>query len=206
MWWDNLNLAQQILFIVGCATTIVMIIQVVLMLIGFNADDAFDGDGGGTDNDVDFANDEGADNIGLKVISLRTIIAFLCIGSWVGFTVLFFTEKWYLVTPAALVGGAAAGLAVAFIMRAAMKMQSNGVIDIKNCVGKIGEVYLTIPAKRGGNGKINVFVQERWSEFEAATDYDSPIKTGSQIKISGVINEGLLLVEPLAIDKEVNND
>ena len=81
-------------------------------------------------------------------------------------------------------------------MKITEKLQGNGNLQVENTVGKTAEVYLTIPANRGGNGKVNVYVQERYAEMEAVTDSDTPIKTGEKVKITGTLNEGTVLVEP----------
>jgi hypothetical protein len=180
-----------------------MVVQIILMLIGFTSDDAFSaGDGIDIDGDgipdFDAAGSEGVTTLGLKIISVRTVIAFLCIGSFTAFTAMEVgVTAWW----AALLIGCGAGLVAGFLMGLAIsalaRMHNSGNIDIKNCVGKEGEVYLTVPASRSFSGKVNVLVQERLTEFEAVTDSAEPIKTGSQVMVTSVVNEHLLLVEPL---------
>ena len=115
-------------------------------------------------------------------------------GCWLTFA-LFYPIKFL-----ALIPGIAAGIAAAFgiaaFMKITEKLQGNGNLQVENTVGKTAEVYLTIPANRGGNGKVNVYVQERYAEMEAVTDSDTPIKTGEKVKITGTLNEGTVLVEP----------
>ena len=33
-WWNNMLTLQKVLFIVACATTLIMVIQIILMLVG----------------------------------------------------------------------------------------------------------------------------------------------------------------------------
>lgn len=203
-WWKGLTVLQQILFIIGFATTLFMIIQIIMIVIGGlgGHEDAFEPDG--DVDSVDTINDEGIGSIsGLKLISLRTIIVFLAIGSWMAFAMcpVFPTMQWLAVIIGAVVGIAAA-VAFAFIMRAFLKLQSAGNIEAANCKGHIAEVYLTIPAARNGYGKVQVIVQERLTEFDAVTDSDGDLRTGTQVKIIDNVNQGVLLVEPLTINKE----
>lgn len=200
MWWQELFVLQQVTFIIGCATLAFMIIQIILMLIGFSDDDAFTG---ADDVDIDagdLINDEGISHIGLKLISVRTVIAFLCLGSFAVFFTLFYLPHWAAILIGIGVGGAA-GVLMGLAINAIAKMQDSGNININNSIGKIGEVYLTIPSARSGQGKVNVVVQERLTEFDAVTDSPEPIKTGLQIKVLDVINNRILLVEPLSISK-----
>jgi len=195
MWWNELTTLQQWCFIIGCAAGGIMIVQIILMLIGFTGDEAFDGvgevDGGGTD----LYNAEHITS-GLRLISLRTAIAFLCMGSWVTFAFLYAMDWWWALL-IGLAAGAGAGLGVALVIKGFMKLQSEGNIIIENCLGKTASVYLTVPAKRSGQGKVYVYVQETNTEFEAVTDAEEPIKTGSQCKVVAVVSQGLLRVEPL---------
>jgi hypothetical protein len=76
-------------------------------------------------------------------------------------------------------------------------MQQSGNIDVwKSAVGCQGKVYLTIPAERGGEGKIQVSINDAVREYNAITDGDE-IKTGTPIKIIEVINAETMLVEEL---------
>ncbi len=194
-WWNELHILQQILFVIGCASTLFMIIQIILLAIGSGDNDAsFDGDT--SVDDVDTINDGGSGFtiFGLKILSVRSAIAFLAVGSWLTFALFYSIEFW------ALIPGIAAGIAAAFLIalffKATEKLQNSGNLKIENTVGKSAEVYLTIPALRKGNGKVNVYVQERYVELEAVTDSPEPIKTGDRVKIIGTESEGTLLVEP----------
>jgi hypothetical protein len=39
------------------------------------------------------------------------------------------------------------------------KLAESGTLKMKNAIGKLGEVYLMIPASRGGMGKVQLNVQ-----------------------------------------------
>ena len=194
-WWNGLHNFQQVLFVIACAATLFMIVQIILLAIGSGDNDAsFDSDT--SIDDVDTINDGGVGVTicGLRILTVRSVIAFLAVGSWLTFA-LFYPIRFWAILP-----GVAAGIAAAFgiaaFMKITEKLQGNGNLQVENTVGKTAEVYLTIPANRGGNGKVNVYVQERYAEMEAVTDSDTPIKTGEKVKITGTLNEGTVLVEP----------
>ncbi len=196
-WWNEMHGFQQVLFVVACAATLFMIVQIILLAIGSGDNDAtFDADT--SVDDVDTINDGGVGLtiFGLRILTVRSVIAFLAVGSWLTFA-LFYSIRFY-----ALIPGIAAGIGAAFVialfMKAMDKLQGSGNLKIENTVGKTAEVYLTVPALRAGNGKVNVYVQERYAEMEAVTDSPAPIKTGEKVKIIDTLNEGTVVVEPLA--------
>jgi len=56
-------------------------------------------------------------------------------------------------------------------------------------------VYLTIPASRGGEGKVQVMIQGSYVERNAVTDEAEPIPTGSEIVVIGVSGNSNLVVK-----------
>jgi hypothetical protein len=74
------------------------------------------------------------------------------------------------------------------------KASANGTLQMKNAVGGIGEVYLTIKGKRGGIGKVQITVQGSLRTLDAMTDDDVDIPTGNVITVTQVLNETILLV------------
>lgn len=199
-WWNGLSMFQQVLFIIAVATTVFMIIQIIMMAVSAGDDPTFDAS---TDADMteDTINESsGSFTIfGLKVLTVRSIIAFFAIGSWVTFSFEFIIP-WYFSLIIGIVAGAAAAFAIAYFMKAVEKLQTSGNVTNLNAIGKNGEVYLTIPAKRASTGKVNVFFQERFIELEAVTDSVTPILTGAKVKIIDRIDEGTVIVEALKFD------
>jgi len=51
MWWSTLSLLQKIFFCVACASTLLLLIQIIMMIVGFGSDGDLDADG--IDGDVD---------------------------------------------------------------------------------------------------------------------------------------------------------
>ena len=93
-WWDGLLLLQQITFILAAAASVVLIIQLITMLFGLGDDAGFDADTS-LDGGDDIFNDEGiSDSGGLRLVSFRTVVAFIAVGGWIAYTVNFFLD-WY---------------------------------------------------------------------------------------------------------------
>lgn len=242
MWWNNMSTFQQAMFIVACATTLVLLVQIILMLVSGSSDadipgggisdadasdfggsglsdigasdidgagvsSVFDGSGGGLSDsalggsgDID-GSASGTDGshgatmpFGLRLLSLRSLIAFVSVGAWVGYTLCYVLD-WYWALIIALVCGFAAACGMAAALIGMEKLQGNGNLNPVNAVGKVGTVYLTVPPHRTGFGKVNVLIQERYAEYDAVTDSDEAIPTTSEIKVIGHTGANVLLVE-----------
>jgi hypothetical protein len=63
-------------------------------------------------------------------------------------------------------------------------------------LNKTGEVYLTIPEKKTGKGKILISVNGSVHELDAVTENDK-IAVGSLVKVVKIENENILIVETI---------
>lgn len=129
------------------------------------------------------------------VLTLRTIL--------IGVTFFGLTGKaaaaWGLAPPRPLLVAIACGLAsmygMYFLMRAMMKLTSDGTERIGRSVGEEATVYLSVPGHNQGVGKILVTVQNRTLEYEAMTSGER-LPTGSRALVVGVISSDRVEVEP----------
>ena len=195
-FWETLNTVQKVYFCIGSAASVFLILQIITLLFGI---------GNGADGDVDFSAEADVDadfdadgdleiSDGFTLFSLRGIVSFFAIGGWTGYAVSFSSVGWSIVC--SLVAGSLALFAMAFLMKGVMKLRSSGNIEISKAVGKTATVYLTIPSKGAGQGKINLTLEERYVELSAVTNCEESIPTGSQVKITGVTGD-LLIVEKI---------
>jgi membrane protein implicated in regulation of membrane protease activity len=150
----------------------------------------------GSDGDQPMGESHTEHTAGLRLFTIRGMIAFMAVGGWMGVAAI----GWKLPAPAVfllvLISGALALYFVAWSLRLALKMQQSGNVLIENAIGKEGEVYIPVPRSRIGQGKVNVIVQERLCEFSAVTQADRALKTGEKVVITGLESEGVLLVMP----------
>lgn len=189
-WWNELDLIQQIFALIALPSTVLIVIQTVLLLIGI---------GGESDTDVDVDEVDGIDlpDDGLAIFSVRGILSMLCITGWVAVALLETSLPAGVSIGIAIACGIATLIGMAYLMRAVNRLQSSGNIDIGNCIGKIGEVYIPIPSSGNGSGKVNLTVQEKFSEFTAITTSGEPLKTGAFVRVVAVSESGVLVVEPI---------
>lgn len=204
-WWDTLGLSTQIFYCVAIPSTLVLLIQTVMMLLGMDdigADievdaDIPDGDMGdgifGEDSITETPDAEGIDS--LKLLSVKSVLSFLVIFGWVGVVMLSSGVKLPVAIIVAIVSGALAMVGVAYLMRAAMKLRSNGAADNRNAIGVAGRVHLTIPPSRSGEGKVHVMLQGALVERNAVTDEAESIPTGSEIVVVSTSGQTSLVVK-----------
>lgn len=197
VWWHSLTLFQQIMVSIASPATILIVLQLIFVMLGFSSDDSLDTspDGDVSDMDSDFINDEGFLSFGsMKVLTVRGILAFLSVGGWVAMALSYITVNW----AASLIGiaaGTGMALVIAIAMHYASKLQQSGNILYRNAIGKTATVYIRIPAKRGGKGKINLTLQERFIEADAISNEKDMLTTGSAVKVIGLEDENTFIVE-----------
>lgn len=186
--WQNWDLLQKVYFCVAVLFSVVLIVQFILLLVGVGND--VNGDA-----DVDSDGFEGVDS-GLALFTIKGLISFFAIGGWTGFAFADGTLSPVWVILISLGAGAVALIAVGLLMKWILSLASNGTKDVNNAVGKIGEVYLTIPEKCIATGKISIELQGQLTEIDAMTESQTPIKTGTKIKVIRT-EGGVCIVEAL---------
>ncbi len=202
-WWYALSTIEQVFYCIAIPSTVILLIQTVLLLfgLGHGGDTDVDHDVG-MDNDFDHdmehdvGHDSGAEHVeGLRLLTVRGIIAFLAMSGWLGIALLDMGVNTVVTVCVSILAGFAAMLLVALFMKLAMNMQQSGNLDLKNAVGQTGEVYVPIPAE--GKGKVTLVVQERFMELDAMCPGQA-LKTGQQVKVMDVTESNTLIVTPLS--------
>lgn len=188
-----MSLAAQIFSCVAIPSTLLLVIQTVMMFFGFgdNSDapevpeDTPDIDGV-FGEDIDSEVDDPSGTGGLRIFTMRGIIAFFVVFGWVGVAMENGGSPLYLTIPVATVSGIAIMLSLAFLFRAVMRLRNDGNTDNRNAIGVSGKVQLTIPPSRSGEGKVFVMLQGSYVERGAVTDETEAIPTGAEIVVVGV--------------------
>lgn len=209
-WWNSLGTAAQVFYCVAIPSTLVLLIQTVLMFIGFGSDS----DGFG-DTDIDDLPDDiletdmndgvfGEDSIsdthdffgleGLRIFTLRGIVAFFVVFGWVGVVMDASGAKLWATLPIAIASGFAMMLLLAYLLRAVIRLRSDGNEDNRNALGTAGKVHLSIPPSRTGEGKVHIMLQGSYVERNAVTDEPEAIPTGSEIVVIGLSGQTDLVV------------
>lgn len=203
-WWNELTLLGQILSCIAIPSTLVLLIQTVLTLIGASHSTDFDVDGQ-TDIDTGDVPDDGvfestdADtesiDAGFRILSLRSIIAFFAVFGWVGLILEKNNTGSFITIPVSIISGFIAMLIVALLFRWIIKLQSDGTQSIKNALGVSGTVYLKILPQRLGKGKVSLILQGSLTELDAVTDEENVIPYGSEIVVIAISGSNTVVVK-----------
>jgi len=131
---------------------------------------------------------------GLHLFTFRGITAFLAVYGWAALAISRAGRPWLMAVLIGLISGLAAMIAVALVMRLIIRLQVDGTVAVENAVGSRGEVYLSVPPRRQGEGKVNVVIQETMTECAAVTDEESTIPTGTEVTVIGITRDHQLIV------------
>ena len=201
---NSLNLIETILFVISVSATLILVIQTILALFGFGdegdvsegvGDDIPDGDMPDGSEVTDGIGKDGFDTQGLRLFTVRGVVAFLMVGSWVGFIALRADIPEFIALVMSIVAGTASLFGMAKLLQVLMGLNQDGTLKVKNAIGQIGTVYIRIPGEEKSSGKVNVTIQERLCEFDAVTESGETIKTGELVYITDIRAGNVLVVE-----------
>ncbi len=225
-WWNALNMLQQSFAVVAIPATVMLVLQTVLLLIGLGGHDAdhgemaddhsglgdhgWDHDAHEFDHGAEHAfdhDDHDADDhdthdpahhaAGLRLFTVRGLVAFFAVGGWLGIALAETTLATAAVIAIAVAGGAAALLLTAWFIKWSLSLQDQGNLDLRGAVGKTAQVYIPIPAQGKRSGKVTMTLQERYVELSAVTTAKRNLRTDEMVKVTGVMNQNVLVVRPL---------
>lgn len=188
--------------VLGCT---ILVCQSVLTVTGLgHADDIDDGGHGfdGDHGDMAHGQHDGHATHGAHgtnwffgVITLRTMTAALAFFGLTGLAVSASENPPIPTFVAATAAGAAAMFFVHWLMRSLAHLRAEGTTRIEKAVGVIGSVYIKIPGRRAGPGKVHISLQNRTVELSAVTEHDT-LPTGARIVVTKVVGPDAVEVAP----------
>lgn len=180
-WWTSLDQSHQIFWGIAIIATALFLIQVILSLIGL-----------GADLEADFDDIDG----GFSLISFRSVIAFLMFFGWGGVVSLYQGFDVSKAVMIAVLTGFLAMLGVAYLLAQMLKMQESGTVNLSTTIREFADVYLTIPGKKKGLGKIHIPIDGKTMEFNAMTAFNE-IGTGERVQVMEIMENNVMLVRPI---------
>lgn len=167
----------------------VFIIRMILMLAG-----GFDADMDMGDGDADIGDaDHGDSTAAFHILSIHSLAAFGMGFGWGGFAAM-----------RTLPGGlslailVALGIGVAFVwiqmllLKAVYDLQSSGNVRLSDAVGLEGDVYLRVPARGEGVGRVRLVVSERLRIFNAVTEGEE-LPRSTRVRVAKVTGNTLVV-------------
>lgn len=186
-WWASLDIYMQTLWIITLTASLIFIIQTILTFTGMDSDSGLDVPNGGIDTDLDATG-----SFPFQLFTFRNFVNFFLGFGWTGITLAGKTHPAVTVLLSILVGIALVA-AVMYIFYLMSKMEQSGNIETASATGCRGNVYLTIPGQRSGEGKVQITIQGAIREFDAMTDGET-LPNGCPIQVMEVLNDNMLLV------------
>lgn len=196
-WWLALSGLQRFFYFIAIPSTVLLAIQFVMTIFGLNSDSDTDMDFD-TDTDMDFDTDVDDSSVSagdFRFITFRGIIAFLTIFGWVGEILADTSLHIVIILFLSTISGLFAMFFVALLFYLISKLQSSGNINYKNALGCLAEVYIPIPKKHTGVGKVQLTIQERLVEADAITHTNTTFNTGDIVRIIDIFNGTTLVVD-----------
>lgn len=213
-WFESLSLIEQVFVWIAAPASLILIIQTVMLFFGGGSDSDLDSDvsglhthdmdmGADMDVDVDLLGHDagaahelldGSTSAGLQFVTMRGIIALLTVFGWTGLCAMQagLTEAPSIAVATILGFGAMIG--IAYLVRGLLRLQSVGNINYREALGQSANVYLTIPPKGKGVGKITLTLGGALREYDAVNAGEAPIKTGETVRVTD-LREAVMVVE-----------
>ena len=186
-WWQGLAGFEKILWAFAIIFSVLFLFQTLYSLFVGETDDS---SAIGT-ADSYIGDDTG---IGHQFFTVKNLIAFFTMFGWAGIAAYNSGLSKGLTIVIALIAGFTMVLIMVFLLRNVNKLKHSGTMQIKNALNEVCETYLFIPARRNGIGKVHIRIQGSLHELDAITDDESQIPTGKIVKVTGIVNEQILLV------------
>ena len=214
-WWETLTSFEKLFWYIAVPFSVILFIQLILTFAGMGGSDA-DVGGGDTDisgldldEDIDLDMDadsgDGADSDMNDItptfhfFTIRNFIAFFTMFGWAGIAAIRNGFSVSGTIAIAIGAGLVAMLIVSALFYFLSKMQdAGGTLNIRNALGKTGEVYIPILGEGKNLGKIQITVQGTLREMQAITKGEDDLPTGTVVKVTGVMSNNILVVENAA--------
>jgi len=198
-----MDLFERVFWYLAIPSSVLFLIQMVMTFAGLggdNGDGGVDAEGGfDADGDIDTDGgdfDEGADLMEspFRVFTVRNIIIFFAVFGWSGITLYNAGIGPIVTVMISAILGIIVMLVVAGLFYFITRLAQNGTMNPQNAKGLKGEVYLPIPANRGGVGKIHITFQGALREMDAVTE-GKTIPRGAIVEVVDVLSNNILLVK-----------
>jgi len=187
LWWTTMDLYLKIMWGIAIPFSTLFIIQMVMTFVGM-------GDQGDASGDADVDSDTG---VPFQFFTFRNFVNFFLGFAWTGIS--FYetiASKLWLTLLSVVIGLVLVAIVMALLL-ALSKAAQSGNIDINNAIGRPATVYFTIPAAGKGMGKVQMSIQQAVREYDAISELDEPLNTGTMVRIKGVMDAHTLLVEKM---------
>lgn len=190
-WWSSLSLELKIFYGIGLIALMIVVIQMLMTLIGFDTD--------GLESGFDVDIGEGyPSSTGIGLFSSQTLAAFFLAFGWMGVALIKGGASVFVSSLVAAVFGFITMLGMLYMIRRMLRLQSKGNLDYTSAIGEEATVYVTLPGNNeDGGGQIQVMIQGRLTVASARKVDEGALKPGQRVRVVGTNSPSSFLVEAL---------
>ena len=179
-WWKALDFARQSCWVVAVVFSIFLIIFLIMSV---------------SEHDSDYQKEKRHSKS--TIFSVRAILIFLSVSSWSLLGALYLSFSWVISLVAAFSFGLFITFAGGKVMRSLFRFAPvTSSLNDERYMERTGRVLQSIPSHRNGFGKVHLDLRGAPYEIEAMTA-GTELKAGDKIKVIGIIEGRILVVEPL---------
>lgn len=180
----NMDLLQKTFWYLAIPSSLIFVLQTLFTFIGV---ELFENDIIDTDVNNGFSS--------FELFSFRNLINFMIGFSWSGIALFNTIPNSFLLILTSFLIGVSFIYSYFFIILQIYKLNEDNSFKIESTLMQTGEVYLTIPEKMSGKGKILLTVKGSLHELDAMTE--SELLTNGAIVVVVRIENNILVVEPI---------
>jgi hypothetical protein len=173
--------------VIGGLATLIFLIQTFGVIHGADFDSSADGYDGG---------DTVSPNFGGSLadyLSIRNFVAFFIGYGWMTMTALLSGMSRIMASALGVCAGIVLVVISLYLIKAFLKFQENGTLDLNNLTGKRASVYITVGGSASGTGKVMVDTSAGRVELPARTNDPDAIPPGRMATILRT-DGGVLLI------------
>lgn len=192
IWWNGITTLNQWFYGVAFFFGIIFLWQMIMSFLGMSHDTDLDTQV--EPDSVHMSPDDGSQTMAaFKLLSLRSILAFLTLFSWGGALYLNQGKTMGRAMTYSVLWGMAAMAVVSIILSLMSRLTESGNIKLSSCIGVNTTVYLDIPAK--GVGEIRVLCSGVMTHLKARAANGEALKAGTSVKILNLCESNTVEVE-----------
>jgi hypothetical protein len=184
---NGLDPQLKIFWYIAIPVSLIFVIQTILTFFGSGGSDGLEAD---FDGDLD-----GGGEAPFQLFSLRNLINFLLGFSWTGISFYNLIQNNTILIFLSLGVGFAFVYIFFLVIKQIQNLGEDNTFRLEKTLDRIADVYLAIPGKMKGKGKIMVSLNGSVRELDAMTEQEK-IETNATVRIKRV-ESGILIVEKI---------
>jgi hypothetical protein len=186
-FFENLDPLLKTLWFIAIPASLIFVIQSIMTFAGVDSHDGLS---------ADFDSDLHGGDTPFQLFNFRNLINFMLGFSWTGISFYAFIDNRIILMTLAFFVGVGFILFFFMVIRQIERLGEDNTFKIANALNKTGSVYLAIPARKNGFGKVQVSVKGSFHELDAITEHDK-IETSSAVRIIKIESDNLVVVEKI---------